>query len=223
MRNIGKKEVIEDIKNWGKGFKKSQAEVEKHIKNPGQREEIDKMLEEVSLSRVKKAKALLNKWNKYAIKNEELEQIYRAFYSSCKTNHSYWRFKRAAILFLYIYGYISDKELDLIKKDVAKIEQIFDKHREDMQVIKEIDDALRDEKFWGHIPMNVSCLAIGASITFTRAVKVILDVLERLHKDKDYREGHYYGGTIEWDEAILLRAQPYEWCKKGGKNEKNHS
>ncbi|MFA5031687.1 MAG: hypothetical protein WC614_01585 [bacterium] len=223
MRNIGKKEAIENLKNWGKVCHHPQKEVQKHIKHPSQQKKIDEILKDVPLLKVKRAKAFWNKWCKEIMKNEELEQIYRALDSSLKTNRSYWQFKRVAILFLYIYGYISDKELDLIKKDIDKTEQIFDKHRKEMKIIKEIDDALRDKKFRGHIPMNVSCLAIGASITFTRAVKAILDVIERLHKDKDYREGHYYGGTIDWDEAILFSGQPYEWCKKGGKNERDDS
>lgn len=226
MRNKGAKEVIDEHESLWRLAKLLGEEINRRtdeaIKNPPFKEEIDKMLEEISLTKVNRAKALWDKWCKEDIKNEELEQIYRAFYSSLKTNRSYGRFKLASILFLYVYGYVSDEELDFIEKSRDDIflypaDQIFDKHREELQAVKEIDNALKDQSFLGHIPMNVSCLAIGASIAFTRAVKVILDVIEKLHKDKDYREGHYYGGVIDWDEAILLRGYPYDWLKKGGK------
>ena len=213
MRNQSAKEVINEIK----GIREVLKTPEKDIK-PAFKGEIDKLLEEVPLSKVNRAKALWDNWCKEIMENEELEQIYRAFGSSYKTRRSYFRFKNSAVLLLYIYGYISDEELDLIEKDIdTNGKQVFEKHREELEAIKEIDDALKDQPFGGHIPMNVSCLAIGAGIAFSRAVKAILDVIERLHKDKDYREGHYYGGVIDWDEGFLLRNYPYTWLKKGGK------
>ncbi|MDI6839268.1 MAG: hypothetical protein QMD71_00165 [bacterium] len=221
MRNKNGKEVIEETKGLWDVFHIPREEINKRtdeaMKNPPFKKEIEQLLKEVPLSKVNRAKTLWDKWYKEYIKNEELEQIYRAFCSSLKTRHSYWRFKSASLLFLYIYGYVSDEELDLIEKDIDNSGQIFDKHREDLQAVKEINDTFKDATFWSHIPMNISCLAIGASIAFTRAVKVILDVIERLHKNKDYREGHYYGGVIDRDEAILLQGYPYDWLKKGGK------
>jgi hypothetical protein len=105
----------------------------------------------------------------------------------------------------------------LIENEEGNIEKAFKKHRAEMGEVKEVDEALCKAEFMGNIPMNVSCLAIGAGIGFTRAVKSILDVLEKLRKDKEYREGLYAGRTIYGDEAILLKALPFEWMKKGGK------
>jgi len=185
------------------------------------KKEIDSLLKEIPLEKVKKARRLYNKWCAEWLKEKtQLEQIYRAFYSSFKTQYSYWNFRAASVLLLYLYGYISDKEFNSIEKHMDEIEKVFKKHRTGMREIKEIDDTLRRKKFMGHIPMNVSCLAIGASISFTKAVKSIIDVIERIHKDEDYRKKLYAGGVIDWDEAILIKALPYEWVKKGGKEAK---
>lgn len=47
-------------------------------------------------------------------------------------------------------------------------------------------------------------------------------ITERITKEsEDYRKGHYAGGTIDWNEAILIKALPYHWVKKGGKKLEN--
>ena len=222
MRKNGFKEVNKKKKELQRVLCRSKKQVGNRNKYPFKKE-IDLLLKEIPVKKVKKAKKLFNEWcSQWLNRNQQLEQIYRAFYSSFKTRRSYWHFKTASVLLLYLYGYVSDEEIDSIEKgdiDVS-IEKIFKKHRGEMEEVKEIDDTLRRKKFMGHIPMNVSCLAIGASIAFTRAVKSILDVIEKLHKNEDYREGHYAGGTIDWDEAILIKGLPYEWVKKGGKEVK---
>jgi len=219
MRKQSSKEIIAEIKKFRKIHKIPKKTMKKHYSKFPFKEDIDSLLKEIPLKKVKKVRKLFNKWCAEWLKERaQLEQIYRAFCSSYKTRYSYWHFKAASVLLLYLYGYVSDEEINSIEKDVDKIEKVFKKHWKEMEEIKEIDDTLRRKKFMGNIPMNVSCLAIGASIAFTRAVKSIIDVIERLHKDEDYRKGFYAGGTIDWDEAILIKALPYHWVKKGHKD-----
>jgi len=154
---------------------------EKAIKDLPYKKEIDELLDAISLPKVRFARKLFDKWcNDY----NQLEQIYRAFYSSYKTTHSYWKFKAALVILLYLYGYISDEELTKAKKDGDEVDEIFEKHKSELEVVKEIYDALKDKTFWGHISMNVSCLAIGACISFTKAVELILNVLEELYNNE---------------------------------------
>jgi hypothetical protein len=212
LRKKGFQEVVDEIKQMKIHAGVSGEVTEKELKELPYKKEIDELLDVIPLPKVHFARKLFEKWcNEY----NQLEQIYRAFYSSYKTTHSYWHFKAASLILLYLYGYISDEELTKAKKDGDKVDEIFEKHKSELEVVKEIYDALKDKTFWGHIPMNVSCLAIGACISFTKAVELILNVLEELHSNEDYRKGHYVGGIIDWDEAILLRALPYHWFKKG--------
>jgi len=184
------------------------------------KKEIDQLLEEIPLSKIKKARVAFEKWCAFWVKPEEIiEQIYRAFCSSLKTRYSYTNFKLASIILLYLYGYISEEEMALAEN--GKTAEIFDKHKDDLNAVKEINEVLREQKFFGHIPMSVSCLAIGASISFTTAVKSILDVVQRLHEDEKYRESLYTYSLLDWDEAILLRGYDYHSHKKGAKEVKN--
>jgi dTDP-4-dehydrorhamnose 3,5-epimerase-like enzyme len=75
---------------------------------------IDTMLKEIPLKKVRRARRLFKEWWCYEWLDEkhQLEQIYRAFYSSYKTRRSYWHFKTASVLLLYLYGYISNDEMD---------------------------------------------------------------------------------------------------------------
>lgn len=202
-----------------KGFPKKEVGKKDEAKQPIMKETIDGILKGIPWKKVRRAEELFEDWwcEESLDKEQQLEQIYRAFYSSFKTRRSYWCFKVASVLLLYLYGYISEKEISAIKEKETEIDKLFEKNRTEIDEVKEVDDVLRNAKFMGNIPMNVSLLAIGAGIAFTRAVKSILDVMERLHKDKEYREGLYTGRAIKWDEAILLKALPFEWMRKGGK------
>lgn len=187
------------------------------------KKEITELLTEINPKKLSKAKKLFRKFDcMYSVKkNRLLEQIYRGFYVSFKTRHSYYNFKSAALVMLYIYDFLDEDEVDLLIKDPFDYkmrEKIWSKHSGDMRCIKEVEDVLKKEKFLGGINMSSACLAIGASISFTLAVKSMLDVLTRLHKDKDYRKSMMKDQRVDWDEAILLRAMPHKFFNKQWKN-----
>ncbi len=201
MRKQGLKEVLEEIREL-KRSSKSTINTEDvdvlYFKNG-----IDNLLKRIPLAKVRKARVLFKQCcAEWLNENRVIEQAYRAFGSSLKTKYSYWNFKAASVILLYLYGYVTARELKFSKEN--SMEQLFSRHREDLQEIKEIDDVLKDAVFFGHIPMNISCLCVGASIAFATGVKSVIDVMERLHQDEDYRKGHYAGGRIDWDEGILL-------------------
>ncbi len=122
----------------------------------------------------------------------------------------------ASIILLYLYGYITDEEIETIRNEENSM-KILDKHKEDILEIKEIYEKLKDEGILGKIPMDVRILSFGAGQVFTCAVRSVIDTLERLHKDMKYMKRRYYGGVFDWNEAVLFNALIYKYYKKGGK------
>ena len=137
MRKQSSKEIVAEIKKFRKIHKIPQRTMKKHYKKFPFKKDIDSLLKEIPLKEVKKVRELYNKWcAEWINERAQLEQIYRAFYSSYKTRRSYWHFKTASILLLYLYGYISEKEITSVEKDEEGMEKVFKKHRKEMGKIQ---------------------------------------------------------------------------------------
>ena len=187
---------------------------------PFMKDDIEQMLKGIPLKKVKKAKRIWNKRCKWIIGRERRkEQIYRCFTGSYKTRFSFYAFVDAALIILYLYGYVPDEEIDRVEDegDDKEVRKVLDKYKDSIPEIKEVYEKLKDGLFSGEVPMDIHTLSFGAGQVFTSAVKSIIDTIERLHKDKKYRERRYYGGVFDWDEAVLYSGLIYEYYKKGGK------
>ena len=205
---LDKKKVIRDTEDMVKAMN-----IKKKWPKYPFKKEINRMLREIPIEKVKKAKKV---WNECPCKwildkrKWRYEQIYRSLYGSMKIKRSYYAFVFSAAIILYLYGYILDDEFDIEKISP----ELLDKYKDGIPKIRDVYNRLKDEKYFGQIPMEVMMITLGAGQAFCFAAKSIITILERAHKDKEYKERLYYGGFVDWDEAILFKALDYELYKK---------
>jgi len=200
-----KDEVIKDMEAFREFFKIKK----KGTKYP-YKKEINRMLREIPLEKIKKAKKVWKDGCKWIMHKMRNEQIYRSLYGSMKIRSSYYAFISGALIILYLYGHIPDKEFSIDKISP----ELLDKYKDAIPKIRDVFNRLKDEKYFGAIPMEVMMMTFGAGQVFCFAAKSIIQIVERMHKDKEYRERHYYGAFLDWDEAILFKALCYELYKK---------